>query len=179
MSDPKRDVAPDTQLTDPRLRAGRPREVLVVGEFPISLRNELVRRGARLTISDSFAAAFDTLAERAFDVVLVNPEGVGADFVAVIKEGAVEHERTKATLYGARGDAPFLRGVRPPEEGRLRQLREKHSLTPFIVPSAAEFEVIVRLPDGRRRMMTATMPVATAVMTVTAMQFLGGNTSLA
>lgn len=49
----------------------------------------------------------------------------------VIKERATEHERTLATLYGARGRATFLLGVRPPDQESLALLRQRHRLTPL------------------------------------------------
>jgi hypothetical protein len=150
--------------------------VLVVGEAPRGLCDELRDRGATLFDCPHLHTVFDLLAAEAFDVILVNPlvEGGGLDFVTALKEDPVEHERTKATLYGARGVAPFLRGVRPPQLDTLVLARSRHALTPVIVLPLQDrpvYGIVVRPPRASVMKRMNELPIATAVMTVSSADF--------
>ena len=85
------DASPEAQLADGRLRGRTRRLVLLVGEVAVSLRAELVARGAVITEVGTLADAFDALADAPFDVVLLNADtdGCGLDFLNAVKEGAV------------------------------------------------------------------------------------------
>lgn len=143
--------------------------MLVIGEIPKSLRKELSARGAALTETATLSEAFVVLAEHRFEVVLLNADtdGCGLDLVTALKEGPEEHERTVATLYGARGGATFLRGVRPPEQATLSRLRREYAHTPFIVmPQGGSFyAVIVQPPAVSAWLNLEQVPIATTVMT--------------
>lgn len=166
------DAGPEAQLIEGRGRRGSRREVLVIGEIPRSLRAELSARGALLTDATTLSAAFVTLAEQRFEVVVLNADtdGCGLDLVTALKESAVEHERTLATLYGARGDANFLRGVRPPDQETLERLRWDYADTPFLVmpQGGSYYAVIVRPPSVSSWVSLEQIPIATTVMTVRA-----------
>lgn len=157
--------------------------MLIVGEVPGSLRAELVDRGAVIWEVDTLAEAFAALAADAYDVVLLNADtdGCGLDFVNALKEGATEHERTIATLYGARGGAAFLRGIRPPEQGALERLRERYGATPFVLmPQGGSFyAVIVKPPAATAWLNLEKVPIATTVMTIEASTLLGKSGPLA
>ena len=59
----------------------------IIGEIASSVRVELAERGARLTGLDTLDDAFELLAGRHFDVVVVNPfigGGCGRDFIDAI-----------------------------------------------------------------------------------------------
>lgn len=177
-------VGLDTQISDPRLRARSPRKVLVVGEIPPALRAELRARGATLIDSPELHGVFDLLAQEAFDVMVVDPlvAGGGLDFVNALKEDPVEHERTKATLYGARGNAAFLRGVAPPALETLVLARSRHALTPVVVLPLRDqptYAIVVQPPKASVLRDMNQLPIATAVMTVTAAQFFGATGALA
>ncbi|MBL8917525.1 MAG: hypothetical protein JNJ54_01580 [Myxococcaceae bacterium] len=127
---------------------------------------------------------FDVLAEEAFDVIVVDPfvAGGGLDFVNALKEDAAEHERTKATLYGARGNSAFLRGVPPPALETLVLARSRHALTPVIVLPLSDkptYAIVVQPPKASVLRNMNQLPIATAVMTVTAAQFFGTTSALA
>lgn len=178
------DVGLDAQLSDPRLRRRSPRKVLVVGEIGIGLRDDLRARGATLVESLVLDGIFDLLAAEPFDVILVNSlvEGGGLDFVNALKEDDLEHERTKATLYGARGNSAFLRGVRPPSLEVLVHARSRHVLTPVIVLPLNDqptYAVIVRPPRATALRSLNALPVATAVMTVNSADFFKDTGALA
>lgn len=81
-------VDTDTQTTDRRLKVGKPREVLLVGELAINTRTQLLQRGAVLTAAVDTHEAFEFLAERDFGAVVVNPfaPGEGLDLVTALKE---------------------------------------------------------------------------------------------
>ena len=68
-----------------------------------------------------------------------------------------------ATLYGARGGAPFLRGVRPPT---LERLRRDYALTPFVViPQGGSFYAVIVQPPGATAWVNLEkVPIATTVM---------------
>jgi hypothetical protein len=175
---PRTAVALDTELNDRRVRGGSRREVLLVGELGVGLRAELVARGAVLTEVDKLYGAFNLLAERPFDVVVVDPytEDCGMDFVNAIKEGEVEHQLTIATLYGARGPATFLRDTRPPSQEVLEAARARHQTTPFIVlPKGNEsmYRIIVAQPHATVMKNPVTVPLVATIMTVDAAQMLG------
>ncbi len=99
------------------------------------------------------------------------------DFVGAIKEGDFEHQRTVATLYGARGDAPFLRGIRPPSQAELEEARARHASTPFIVTRAEDTHlVVVALPSGTRFVLRN---LASLILTVDAATILATPEALA
>ncbi len=178
------EVGLDSQLSDPRLRARSPRKVLVVGEIAPSLRAELSDRGASLVEFPELMGVFELLARDAFDVIVVDPfvAGGGLDFVNALKEDAVEHERTKATLYGARGNSPFLRGVAPPALETLVLARARHGLTPVIVlpmRDSPNYAIVVQPPKASVLRNMNRLPVATAIMTVRASDFFGSTGALA
>lgn len=165
---PRNAVTLSVEPNDRGVRAGSQREVLLVGELGVGLCAELADRGAVLTAVEKLYDAFALLAERAFDVVVVNPltEGCGLDFVNAIKEREVEHQLTIATLYGARGRASFLRDTRPPSLEQLEAARSRHQTTPFVVLPADgtwNYTVIVVPPhasfveDARKRPLVATI----------------------
>ncbi|MDX2010726.1 MAG: hypothetical protein SFW67_11065 [Myxococcaceae bacterium] len=177
-------VGLDAQWGEPRFRKRISRKILTVGEFPRTLRDELLDRGATLVDAPTLNGVFDLLAAEAFDVILVNPivEGGGLDFVNALKEGPVEHERTKATLYGARGTAAFLRGVQPPALETLVSARSRHALTPVLVtPLAGEtsYAIVVQPPMASAVRSLDQLPLTTAAMTVSAAEFLGRTGALA
>jgi len=175
---PRNAVALDLQQTDGRLRAARRRLVLVVGELGKAIRAELAERGAVLTLTESIHDAFVLLATRDFDVVVVNPlvEGCGLDFVNAVKERAVEHELTLATLYGARGKASFLRGIRPPTPETLDAARARQRLTPFVVlpvDGGWNYAVIVMLPNASFVEDAHKVPLVTTILSVNPAPLLG------
>lgn len=168
-------VTADAQIGERRVRGGRRRRVLLVGELPASLRTELSERGAILAERKDLHQAFLALAECTFDVVVVDTvsDSMANDLVTAIKEGEFEHQRTVATLYGARGDAPFLRGIRPPTPDQLLAARARHAATPFVVTSGVDaYLVVVALPlatfprDGRAH------PLASAILGVESAELL-------
>ena len=162
------DAGPEAQLIDGKSRGKSRREVLVIGEIPKSLHKELAARGAVITAAHTLTAAFVALSEHRFEVVLLNADtdGCGLDLVNAIKEGPEEHERTVATLYGARGSATFLIGVRPPAQATLERLRRDYALTPFVVmPQGGTFyAVIVQPPAQSAWINLVNVPIATTVM---------------
>jgi hypothetical protein len=146
--------------------------VLAVGDVLLSLRTELRHRGVEVTHVESFHDAFALLAERDFHAVLVESRSskLGRDFVDAIKEGAAEHERTVATLYGARGDAEFLRGEKPPRPETLTAARARHRLTPFILPpddwEHRYYTVVIVPPEVSFIRDTNEMPLISMILTV-------------
>ncbi|GMU61653.1 MAG: hypothetical protein AMXMBFR34_34160 [Myxococcaceae bacterium] len=177
-------MTPDVQGNDKTLRGGRAREVLLIGEIAAQLRLGLVEGGADVTQVDDFHDAVLALAERAFDVVAVYPHAgqLGVDFVHAIKEGATAHEHTLATLYGARGDADFLKGVRPPPADSLEAARARHASTPFVLlpPGLAEeYAVIVVPPHATVIEHVRKKPVLTTLLTVSAQSVLSRGQALA
>lgn len=158
--------------------------MLLIGEVDGALRLALAEAGATVTTADDFHAAFLLLAERAFDAVAVEPTAgqLGFDFVHAVKEGTAEHERTVATLYGARGDAEFPRGVRPPPPEALDAARLRHRTTPFVLLppyGQREYAVIVLPPHATTIERIDVRPVATTLLTVTAEQLLTRSGPLA
>lgn len=167
---PPNAVDVDVQVGDRRLHRGARREVLVVGELAVSMRDALNDRGAALTCVDSLSDAFVALAEHGFDVVVVNPFlPYALDLVTAIKETADDHEHTLATLYGARGTSAFLRGVKPPSREQLDAARTMHAQTPFVVLPAGEdwhYAVILKPPGASTMVDARVRPIVTTVMTV-------------
>lgn len=156
-------------MLDGKARGRTRREVLIIGETPKSLRKELAARGAVLTETATLTEAFAALAAHRFEVVLLNADtdGCGLDLVTALKESPEEHERTVATLYGARGGATFLLGVRPPDQATLERLRREYAHTPFIVmpQGGSHYAVIVQPPAGTSWLNLERVPIATTVMT--------------
>lgn len=165
-------AGPEAQLIDGKSRGRSRKELLVIGEIPRSLQKELAARGAVLTQVATLSAGFVALSEHRFEVVLLNADtdGCGLDLVTALKEGPAEHEHTVATLYGARGGATFLRGVRPPEQATLERLRRDYAFTPFVVmPQGGSFyAVIVQPPAQTAWINLEKVPIATTVMTTQA-----------
>lgn len=166
------------------LRGGRPRELLLIGELDAALRLALVEAGATITTAEDFHAAVLLLAQSGFDAIAVEPTAgqVGIDFVHALKEGPVEHERTIATLYGARGDAEFLRGVRPPPREALDAARRRHRTTPVVLLpryGKQEYAVIVLPPHASTIENVGARPVVTTLLSVTAEQLLARAEPLA
>lgn len=166
-----RAVVPSADSEDRRARGGSGRTLLVVGDLPANLLAELSERGATLLTADDLSQAFTALAEHAFDAVAVDPltQGCGIDLVTAVKEDDEAHQHTLATLYGVRGNAKFLRGVRPPTAEVLAALRVRHARTPFVVlPSDGgwKYGVVIVPPhasvirDGR------VMPLISTLMTI-------------
>jgi len=169
---------------DRRFRAGRPRQVLLVGELPASERLELTERGAVITDALDTHAAFELLASTDFDVVVVDPfaTGNGLDFVTAVKEGDDAHLHTVATLYGSRGSTPFLRGARLPNEEALAAGRVRHRTTPFVVLPADggdQYAIVVVPPEATFLKSRRLLPLATAVLTVDAATLLGTSGAMA
>lgn len=181
---PPGSAAPEAQWGDQGLRARRKRLVLLVGEVPLSLRATLDQRGAQLVLAAGVSAAFEVLGAHTFDVVVVEPhtDACARDFINAIKEPADDHEHTVATLYGAPGQSPFLRGVRVPGLDGLRALRAKYSYVPFVLlPMQGDphYAVIVKPPELSELRKGRVLPVETTIMTVSARDFLKGSTALA
>ena len=181
---PRNAVALDTELNDRRVRGGTPREVLLVGELGIALRDQLSARGAVLTKVVTLHDGFEALAEHAFDVVVFNSytENCGMDFVNAVKEGAVEHQLTLATLYGARGSAAFLRGTRPPSQEMLERARARHRTTPFVVLPADgdwSYAIIVVPPHASFMEDARKLPLVATIMTVDGAKLIGSAQPMA
>lgn len=158
--------------------------MLLVGEVPSSLRSTLDQRGAELVLASGVSEAFELLTMQTFDVVVVEPhtDACARDFINAIKEPADDHEHTVATLYGAPGQSPFLRGVRVPDLDGLRTLRAQYSYVPFVLlPMQGDphYAVIVKPPELSQLRKGKVLPVETTIMTVSAQEFLKGSTALA
>ncbi len=181
---PPGSAAPEAQSREQGLRSRRKRHVLLVGEVPASLRATLDQRGAQLVLAANVSVAFDVLTTQTFDVVVVEPhtDACARDFINAIKEPSNDHEHTVATLYGAPGQSPFLRGVRVPSLEALRELRARYSYVPFVLlPMQGEqyYAVIVKPPELSELRLGKVLPVETTIMTVSAQDFLKGSTGLA
>ncbi|MBL8936073.1 MAG: hypothetical protein JNM69_16060 [Archangium sp.] len=177
-------AAPEAQSGEQGLRTRRKRLVLLVGEVPSSLRATLDHRGALLVVAAGVSEAFELLSAHTFDVVVVEPhtDACARDFINAIKEPADEHEHTVATLYGAPGQSPFLRGVRVPALDALQALRARYALVPFVllpVLRDPHYAVIVKPPELSELRERRVLPVETTIMTVSAQEFLKGRTALA
>ena len=170
-------VTPETQSTDRKVSSGRRRHVLLIGEVDLGLRGDLASRGVQLTTGDTETALAE-LAERSFDVVVVAPfvEGTAADLIAVLKEPDIAFEHSVATLYGARGSAPFLRGVRPPDLATLVALRRKHRVTPFVVlpqHDSSWYSVTILVPQLVLRLNAKVSPLLTCILNIDSSAELG------
>lgn len=181
---PPGSAAPEAQWGEQGLRSRRKRLVLLVGDVPLSLRATLDQRGAQLVLAAGLSEAFVQVAEHTFDVVVIEPytDACARDFINAMKEAADAHEHTVATLYGAPGQSPFLRGVRVPTLEGLRELRAKYAYVPFVLlPMTGEqhYAVIVKPPELSELRKGRVLPVETTIMTVSAQEFLKGNTALA
>lgn len=181
---PPGSAAPEAQWGEQGLRSRRKRLVLLVGDVPLSLRATLDQRGAQLVLAAGVSDAFEQLAAQTFDVVVVEPhtDACARDFVNAIKEPADAHEHTVATLYGAPGQSPFLRGVRVPALDGLRALRATYSYVPFVllpVLGDPHYAVIVKPPELSELRKGRVLPVETTIMTVSAQDFLQGGPAVA
>lgn len=177
-------AAPEAQFGEQGLRSRGKRQVLLVGEVPSSLRVTLDHRGAQLVLAAGVSDAFELLGAHTFDVVVVEPhtDACARDFINALKEPADDHEHTVATLYGAPGQSPFLRGVRVPALESLRALRARYAYVPFVLlPMQGEphYAVIVKPPELSELRQGKALPVETTIMTVSAQEFLKGGTALA
>lgn len=184
-------VVTDAQLGDQRVRLRSARGVLLVGTMPDSLVLSLDRRGATLssaaTLSDAFVqleVSLEAGGRPGLDVVALDPhcDGHALDFLHALKEPEAEHLRTVATLYGAPGQSPFLRGVRPPSLEGLERLRRGYEFVPFVLlpdPRGREYSVVVKLPDASEVRAVQSLPVATTLMSVTAAELLSKSSALA
>ncbi len=166
-------VSVDAELKEKDSRLGRKREVLIIGELASPIRSELIRRGAVLTVVDRLFQAFEALAAKRYDVVVIDPDldGRGRDLVAAVKEGDVEHQLTLATLYGVRGAADFLKGIAPPQQHVLEEVRRLHRTTPFIVLSTPErwtYLIVIVSPDASFVEDAGKIPLASTIMTIDA-----------
>lgn len=186
-----RSVTTDAQLGDQRVRQRSSRHVVLIGDMPDNLVLALDRRGAALTAARDLSEAFVVLARCAepsagspVDVVVLEPEcdGHAIDFLHALKEPEADHLHTIASLYGAPGKSPFLRGVRPPSLEGLESLRRRYEFVPFVVlprDARPQYQVVVRLPDLREERSVDKLPVVSTIMSISAAEFLAKGSALA
>lgn len=164
-------VLTDAELGGRRVRGGNQRHLLLVGDVPRPIIAEVSERGAAVRLAADLSAAFVALAEEDFDAVAVDPltDGCGVDLVTALKEDDAAHEHTLATLYGARGGAPFLRGVRVPSAEGLAVLRLRYARTPFVVlPSDGgwRYGLVIVPPHASVIRDARKIPIVTTLLTV-------------